>query len=520
MNASELEPSRVPVPGSHTGPLPPPGQSGGLGMRQMGGLIGGPLVLTAVLLLPPPEGMPITAWRVAGVALLMAIWWVTEAMPIAATSLLPLALFPLLAILPIQQAAAPYANPTIFLFLGGFVIAFAMERWGLHRRIAFSVVRTIGIQPRRVVLGVMVATAFLSLWVSNTATAVMMLPIGLSVIKLIRPDEMEGEAGRDERNFATTMMLGIAYAATIGGLGTLIGTPPNAFMAGFLLETYGVRIGFGQWMLVGVPLVALLLPLTWFFLTRISFPFDLPEIPGGQETVDREYRLLGPVSLPERWVIGVFVVTAVAWMMRPIYEPFVPGIDDAGIAMIAALVLFAIPLDRRGQEWVMTWEVAERRVPWGVLLLFGGGLSLADAIRSSGLADWIASEVGRFQLSLLVMVFLVTALVVFFTEVTSNTAAAATFLPLVASVAVGMGENPLLLVVPAALAASTGFMMPVGTPPNAIAYGSGYVTVPQMVRAGWALNLICVGVIVVVMYTVALVVFGIQVGVLPEWAAG
>ena len=487
------------------------------GLRGRVGLWSGIVLCVAVLLLPAPEGMSEQAWRTTAVATLMAIWWVSEAVPIAATALVPLVLFAPLGILPLNDAASAYGNPVIFLFMGGFIVALAMERWELHRRIAISVVRAMGVRPDRLVLGVMLATGFVSMWVSNTATAVMMLPIALSLVRLQRPDGRPA-ADAEERNFAVNLLLAVAYAASIGGLGTLIGTPPNALLAGYMLESYGIQIGFGQWMLVGVPLVAVMLPLAWLLLTRVIYPLRSQEIPGGRAALDAEYRKLGPVSPAEKRIAIIFLVTATLWVTRPLLGPYVPGLDDAGIAVAAALATFLIPAGR-GQRPLMDWKTAER-LPWGALVLYGGGLALAAAVTDSGLAGWIGESVQGFGWSALAMVLTVTVAMIFLTELTSNTATAAAFLPLVTSMAVGLGESPFLLAVPAVIAASCGFMMPVGTPPNAIVYASGHVTMPQMARAGVWLNLACVVAIVAVMYAVGLRVFGVELGVVPEWATG
>jgi solute carrier family 13 (sodium-dependent dicarboxylate transporter), member 2/3/5 len=337
-------------------------------------------------------------------------------------------------------------------------------------------------------------------------------------VQLVRPDAEYGPGSPVDFNFAVCLMLGIAYAASIGGLATLIGTPPNALLAGFMLETYGVEIGFGQWMSVGLPLVVATLPLTWLLLTRVVFPIRIREIPGGREAIDAEYRRMGPMSRGERWVGVVFLCAATLWVVRPLIEPAVPGLTDTGIAIAAAIALFAIPLDRRLSAFVMDWETAAK-LPWGVLLLFGGGLALAEAVTVTGLAQWIAAAMsGLGALPTILIVVVITAVVIFLTELTSNTATAAAFLPLIAALAISLGENPLLLVVPAAIAASCAFMMPVATPPNAIVYGSGYVTIPQMVRAGWWLNLMFVVAITLLMYTMVGLAFGVERGVLPPWA--
>jgi solute carrier family 13 (sodium-dependent dicarboxylate transporter), member 2/3/5 len=468
-----------------------------------------------MLLFPPPQGMSEAAWWTTAVAALMAIWWVTEAIPIPATALVPLVLFPVIGVRAIGDVAPAYANPVIFLFMGGFVLALAMERCDLHRRIALRVVRFVGTRPHRLILGFMGATGFLSMWVSNTATTVMMLPIALSVVHLISVRGIR-EQSTPERNLALGLMLGVAYASSIGGLATLIGTPPNALLAAFLLETYDVQIGFAQWMLVGVPLVLVTLPITWFVLARLIYPVDREEIRGGRQLVEEVYRSLGPTSPAQVRVAMVFVVTALLWIVRPLLDGLVPGLSDTGIAIAAAVSLFMIP-SGDGRSMLMDWRTAER-LPWGVLLLFGGGLALAGAVQASGLAEWIGNSVGGLGLPTIAMVLVVTLVTIFLTELTSNTATAAAFLPLLAGVAVGIGENPLLLVVPAALAATCAFMLPVATPPNAIVYGSGYVTVPQMVRAGVWLNAIFALAITALAYSLVVWVFGVEIGTLPEWA--
>jgi solute carrier family 13 (sodium-dependent dicarboxylate transporter), member 2/3/5 len=484
------------------------GGGGAYGPRQRIGLVLGPLVFATMLLLPSPEGLSPEAWRTAATGMLMAVWWVSEALPIPATALVPLVAFPVLGVLPIGRTAAPYANPLIFLFLGGFVLALCMQRWQLHRRVALTVVRIVGTRPRTIVLGFILATALLSMWVSNTATAVMMLPIGLSIVALVVRHQADvSQPG--ESNFAVALMLGIAYGASIGGLATLIGTPPNALLAAFMLESYGVEIGFAQWMMVGLPLTAIALPLVWLLLTRVLYPIELKELPGGREVIDRELSAMGPVSRPERMVAVVFCLTAGAWIARPLLEGHLPGLSDTGIAIAAALALFLMPVDLRKGVFLMRWKDAEK-LPWGVLILFGGGLALADAIAGSGLAEWIGGGLGVLAgFPTWTLVLGVALVVIFLTELTSNTATAAAFLPLVASIAIGLGHSPLLLAVPAALAASCAFMMPVATPPNAIVYGSGYVSIPQMVRAGWWLNLLFVAAITAVTYSLLILAFGV-----------
>ena len=431
------------------------------------------------LIMPPPPELGEAGWRTAALGVWMAVWWLTEAIPLPATALLPLVILPVLGVTSIQEAAPPYANPVIFLFLGGFILATALARCGLHRRFALRVVRLVGRRPRRLVGGFMIATAALSMWVSNTATAVIMLPLALSVL----PEE-----GRERGLVAPALLLGIAYAANVGGVGTLIGTPPNAFLAGFLSESYGLEIGFVEWMGIGIPLVIVALPLIWWVLVD-----RLHRLPKRQELSElATFETPGPWRRDE-WVVGgVAAAVCGSWVLRPLLETRLPGLSDAGIAMAGALLLLAIPVRWNPLEFPLRWEDLEE-LPWGVLILFGGGLSLAGAIQETGLAAWIGGRLGGLEaMPLAVLVLAVTVLMVLLTELTSNTATAAAFLPVVAALAVGVGASPSVLAVPAALAASCAFMLPVATPPNAVVYGSGEIRIDQMVRAGIWMNLLLV----------------------------
>jgi sodium-dependent dicarboxylate transporter 2/3/5 len=418
----------------------------------------------------------------------MGLLWITEAIPIPATGLLPLALFPLLGVGSIEETAAPYANPIIFLFLGGFMLAAAMERWGLHRRLALTIIRAVGTAPRRLVAGFMGSAALLSMWISNTATTLLLLPIGVSVLELA--DRARGDDGRDAGDLAPALVAGIAFGAGIGGIATLIGTPPNALTAAFLLETYGIRVGFARWMAVGLPLALVALPLTYAILVRVAFRVGGAEIPGGRALIEREIESLGRVSRGERIVAAVFLLAALGWTLRPLLERWVPGLGDAGIAMLAVLALFLAPVGWKSGEFALDWASAQR-VPWGVIVLFGGGLSLADAIDRSGLAGWLATAFGGFGAwPLVAIVALVVAVVVMCSELASNTATAAAFLPVVGALALSTGMDLLPLVIGAGLAASGGYMLPVATPPNAIVYGTGRITVPELARAGALLDLL------------------------------
>ncbi len=480
------------------------------------GLYLGLFLFILLWILPAPEGLSDAAWKTAAVATLMAIWWISEALPIAATALIPIVLFPFLQVGTIGEATAPYANPLIFLFMGGFIIALAMQRWNLHKRIALNIVSIVGVKPSSIIIGFIIASAFLSMWVSNTATALMMLPIAISVLQFAESRRDNGPA--PVTNFEIVLVLTIAYACNIGGIGTLIGTPPNALMAAFILENYGVEISFAQWMLVGVPLVLIMLPIMYLLLSRFIFPIRIKELPGGREVILKQLRELGSMSRPEFRVAIVFASTALLWITRPLLVPFFPGLSDAGIAITAGIVLFIIPNgDKKGGK-LLLWSTL-KDLPWGILILFGGGLSLASAISSSGLAAWIGKGVsGLGALPILLLILVVILVVIFLTEITSNTATAAAFLPILASSAIGIGQDPMLFVIPATIAASCAFMLPVATPPNAIIYGSGKVTIPQMAKAGIWLNIIVSMLLILAVYTLFIYVFGIEIGVLPEWA--
>ncbi len=515
------------------------------------GMILGSLVLIIMLLLSPPEGLSQEGWYAAAVTVFMGIWWITEAVPISVTALVPIVLFPLLGVQAIAATTAPYANPLIFLFLGGFILAIAMEKWDLHRRVALVIVSRVGVAPKSIILGFIVAAAFLSMWVSNTATAIMMLPIALSILALIdrgteNNESSDSNSTKEKTNFELALILSIAYACNIGGMGTLIGTPPNALLAAFMLENYGIEIGFLEWMKVGVPLLLVSIPLLYFVLTRWIYPIRITEIPGGKGLIARELDQLGKMTNQEKKVGILFVSAALLWMFRPALAPYLPGLSDAGIAIAIGVALFLVPAgkqrkdvdqssddidsgspvdlsandDEQGGNYqgILEWKDAQR-LPWGILLLFGGGLSMASAISSTGLAAWIGSGIGGLQnWPIILLVVIVIALMVFLTEMTSNTASTATFLPILASIAIGLGENPLLFAIPTVLAASCAFMLPVATPPNAIVYGSGRITIPEMSRAGLTLNLLFIALLSLGALTFFGFVFGVEIGVLPEWA--
>ena len=475
----------------------------------------GPVWMAIVLIAPEPEGMSEHAWITAGIALLMATWWITEALPIPATALLPLVLFPVFGVGPMAETAAPYANSLIFLFMGGFLIALAMVRWGLHKRIALQIVTWAGTGPRALIAGFMVATAFLSMWVSNTATALMMLPVGLSVISVV---DDGGSTQSFKTKFSLALLLGIAFSANIGGMGTLIGTPPNAFIAAYFEAEFGYDLTFLDWMLIGIPIVAVGIPLTLGVLTYWMFPLQRGEVIGSQSVIDQEIASLGPLSKGEIAVSIVFAITALLWITRPLLASYLPGLTDAGIAMAGGLSLFLIPVDFRRGIFVQDWNTA-KQLPWGALILIGGGLSLASMVTRSGLADWIGASLSFVaSLPVIVIILIVAGLIVYLTELTSNTATTATFVPVLAALALGVDQNPLLFAIPAALAASCAFMLPVATPPNAIVYGSGRVSVPQMARTGSVLNPLFLILITGAGYLLILWTFDVQLGAVPMWA--
>jgi len=448
-----------------------------------------------LLWLPAPAGFEPAAWRTAAVAALMAVWWATEALPIPATAMLPLAAGPLLGIVPVERAGHGYGSSTIFLILGGCLLALALERWQLHRRIAFHIVARSGSSARGLVLGVMAATAFLSMWVSNTSTTLMMLPVAVSIAGIVAADWEH--AGPAETNFSIAIVLGVAYAATIGGLATLIGTPTNALVVAFMEQTYGVRPSFAGWMAFGLPCTLLLLPLAWWTLVGVTHPFHLPQIGGARALMREELRELGSMSVAERRVAAVGIAAATAWIASP-WLKALPGLgtlSDMGIAMLAGLALFIIPSGSREGGALLRAEDF-RRVPWETLFLFGGGLALAALIQESGLSERIgallAGVAGWPALAVTATVVLV---VLFWTELTSNVATAATFIPVLAALATATGQPVIELMAPAAVAASCAFMLPVGTAPNAIVYGSGRVGIRDMLRAGLVVDILAWGVI-------------------------
>ena len=498
-----------------TAPVKPEEKSSqGLTRGRVIGLVLGPLLALLVYLVMPEMALPlgdgeteevmsVNGAVVAAVTVWIAIWWATEALPIPVTSLLPLVLFPLMVEgAEVGDVASAYGSDTIFLFMGGFMLALAMQKWNLHKRIALTIVSKVGSNTVGLVGGFMIATGFITMWVSNTATAVMMLPVGLSVVALIA----QFRGGRTDANFATALMLGIAYSSSIGSVATLIGTPPNVLMVGYLADTHDIQIGFGQWMMAGVPLAAVFMLIAWFVLTRLFKP-GVKKVEGAQELIREELTKMGAMSRGEKLVLAVFAFAALSWIFIPMIAdlgpvaavaPWLGNVTDAGVAMTVAVLLFLLPVDRKTP--LMDWETAVK-LPWGVLLLFGGGLAISAQFTDSGLSAWVGEQVSFLSgVPTWVLILAVSALVLFLTELTSNTATAATFLPIMGGVAMGMDIDVLALVVPVALAATMAFMLPVATPPNAIAFGSGYVKIGEMIKGGVWLNLMALLLILGTMY--------------------
>lgn len=493
-----------------------PLESGPAWVKWMG-LAAGPIAAAALYLALPrtdPAGTVIlTASGAATLAVctLMATWWLTEAISLEATALLPLTLFPVLGIAGFKEAAAPYADEVIFLFMGGMMLGVALERWGLHRRIALWTMLLVGTGPVMLIGGMMLATAFLSMWVSNTATAVMMLPIAASIVTLVR-EKLTGSCDdRAIRDFAACMVLGVGYAATIGGVGTLIGTPPNMVLAGYLQKTYDDPMTFQRWLWIGIPVLVVFLPASWLLLTRVIFRIRIPRIPGAREVLRHQAAELGPMSRGERLVLVIFSLTSLAWIFRTqvcdlldLYTETAGKrqytLTDSGIAIIGALAMFLTPVSARTRTFVLDWQHAGK-MPWGILLLFGGGLSMSAAFQAHGVDVYIGSLFdGLKGAPAWAIVLAMTATIVFVTEVGSNTAVTTTFLPIASAVALRLGVHPYLLCLPVAIGASYAFMMPTGTPPNALVFATGHVRVPQMWRAGLVLNILSIAVITAIVY--------------------
>ena len=465
------------------------------------GLYLGPLLFILTRFFLEAEGLSNQANAVLASTLWIAIWWITEAIPIAATSLLPIILFPLSGALPLDDTTSSFGHRFVFLYLGGFILALAIQKWNLHKRIALNIIMVVGTNVQKIILGFMVATAFLSMWISNTATAVMMLPIGIAIIKQMK--DLKNSPEDENLIFGKALMLSIAYSASIGGIATLIGTPPNLVFAGIIQEVYNIEISFLKWFQFGFPISILLLAISWIYLTKVAFKFKQNEFNEGKEEINRQLEELGPISYEEKIVLSVFVVTGLAWILRTyLLNKFIPNLDDSIIALISGISLFLFQANNQEgkNEKIMNWEDAVK-LPWGILLLFGGGLAIAQGFQSSGLANWIAENLTQLNgFSLFIILLVLITAVNFLTEITSNLATTAMLLPILAPTAVTLGVHPYILMVGATLAASCAFMLPVATPPNAIVFGSNYLKISDMVRVGILMNIISIIIIFMMVY--------------------
>ena len=470
------------------------------------GLFLGPLVFFLVKFFYNPEGLSNEGLSILASTLWVAIWWITEAVPIYVTALIPIILFPLSGGLELKQTTAAYGHKFVFLFVGGFILAIAIEKWKLHKRIALNIIGLVGTKKSNIILGFMIATAFLSMWISNTATAVMILPVGLAIISQLKdnPKTIENE----NLVFGKTLMLAIAYSASIGGMATLIGTPPNLVLAGVIKTSYNIEINFLQWMSLGLPISIFLLIICWKYLTSVAYKFDNQNFDSGMNEINDQLKSLGKISYEEKSVMIIFIATALAWITQSfVIKKYIPEIDDTIIAIIAAVTLFILP-NKKGDKKLLAWEDAVK-LPWGILLLFGGGMALAKGFDSSGLAIWIGSQMSFFDaIPLLALLLFLVAIVNFLTEITSNLATTAMLLPVLVALAETIGVNPYYLLVGATVAASCAFMLPVATPPNAVVFGSKILKIDDMIKKGFWMNLISIFILTAAVYWILPIIWG------------
>ena len=461
------------------------------------GLFLGPILFIIVQLLPF-DIISNKADTVIATALWMVCWWITEAVSISVTALLPLLLFPIFKVMPIADVGANYGSPIVFLFFGGFVLALALEKVNLHRRIALNIIKKTGTTPNKVILGFMIATGFLSMWISNTACAVFMLPIALSVIHLLI-DDADGFTKNDQ-NFAISVMLGIAFSANAGGIATVIGTPPNSILIGLLENQYNIEISFFKWMLIGLPFSIVLIAIIYFVLVKWMFPNKGLKFNASKEIIDSEIKKLGKITPKEKRVLTIFALTVFLWIFRSVINSIIPNLDlsDTMISIFGALALFSIPFNLKTGDFILQWNDTQK-LAWGILILFGGGLALANGMSESGIVDLIATSISNSKVSILIMASLLIVLMLFMTELMSNVALTAVLAPVVAGIAIGLNIPILYLLIPVTIASSCAFMLPMATPPNAIVFASGYIKVSEMARVGIILNLISV-ILLIIMF--------------------
>ncbi len=459
------------------------------------GLIIGPLLFILIKGSNPSFLTP-EAITVIGLAIWMVSWWITEAVSISVTALLPLIIFPLFEVMSMNDVGANYGSSIVFLFFGGFVLALALEKVNLHRRIALTIIQKTGTTPNRVILGFMLATAFMSMWISNTASTVVMLPIALSVIQLLV--KSEGVFTTQEQYFSLSVMLGIAFSANAGGIATVIGTPPNSILIGLLENEYNIQISFFKWMTIGLPFSAVMIAIIYYILTRWMFPNKGIDFASSNELIAQKLRDLGPVTPKEKHVLRVFAITVFLWVFRTVLNSFFPalGLSDTIISVGCAVALFAIPHQFKEGVFILEWKDTQR-LAWGILILFGGGLALAKGMSTTGIVSLITDAIAAANLNVLITASLLILLMLFMTELMSNVALVAVLAPVVAGIALGLEIPILYLLIPVTMASSCAFMLPMATPPNAIVFASGYVKVAQMARVGIIINLIAVVLLIV-----------------------
>ena len=467
------------------------------------GLVLGPVLFCMIFFTVAPGLLSEKSIVVLALGAWMVTWWATEAMPIPVSALLPMVVFPLMGVSTVKEASAPYGDPVIFLFMGGFILALGLERHNLHQRIALSLIRLTGTSGNGIILGFMLSTALISMWISNTATAIMMLPIAASVTSLLAKETGQENDPRFKK-FATGLMLSIAYAASIGGMATIIGTPPNVVMVGYMKRFYNLDVSFTSWMIVGVPLMIMSLTACYLLITRVLFRNHLPSIEGSKELIHRKLQALGKLTLEEKLVLAVFSVTCFFWIFRQNLNILIGKnlLDDTTIAMAGGMLMFLLPVNLKNQKFLLDWSDM-KELPWGILLLFGGGLCLADGMEKSGLVQIVGNHFSQQQgISTGLLIFSLTAISMGLTELMSNVALVTIFIPVVFGVADGFHINPIWLAMPVTYAASCAFMMPISTPPNAVLFASGYIKMKDMIKTGVLLNLCCLVIITVLALTV------------------
>ena len=475
-----------------------------------------PLLFIIILLIGKPADMPEPAFYVVASMAWLALWWMTEAVPIAITSMMPLLLFPLTGVMDLKQTAGFYSSNIIFLFVGGFIIALAMEKWKLHKRIALNIILLTGTNQKQLLLGFIIATAFLSMWISNTATTMMMLPIGISIIDQLAVMISEDQQGRF-KGFGKGLILAIAYSASIGGMATIVGTPTNLILVENVQELYQQEMAFDKWIFFALPLIILVLAYLWFHFSFLVFRLPSTKVPGAREILKKEIKSLGTMGYEEKWVLAIFSLVAIAWISRQyLIQPIFPAVNDTVIVLIGAFILFLIPAKSDKTDMVMDWKTSNR-LPWEVILLFGGAFAAAGSFQESGLTAWIGEKLSLLRdIPFFVVLLIIVAVVNYLTELTQNMATCTLMIPILAALAMAIDVHPYILMVPMTITASCAFMLPVATAPNAIVFGSGKLEIKDMVRAGFGLNIVSILLISIFTYFFMPEIWGLEIHGIPE----